>query len=307
MIRYRLGSSLIPLKEGEDYGENDIRVELMTKEEFRGLDEMLPHKKVMLRQLEQIQYCKAELFGGCIAGTFAVPNVKNLPGKKENFGFYMTKGRLILIEEADGIARALLGRMKEIQYGEQASMAMFFTGFLDYLIGGDAIFLQEYEKKLVIMEDNLMKRFQKNYYEKIIRCRKDVMHMQSYFTQMENLGDSFRSNTNHLFSEEERELFAIFSDRVARLNSHAGMLREYIIQIREMYQSQLDLEQNRTMNLLTVVTTIFFPLTLIVGWYGMNFVNMPELTWKYGYTAVVLASIGIIVMEIVYFHKKHLL
>ena len=186
-------------------------------------------------------------------------------------------------------------------------MAVFFTGFLDYLIEGDAIFLQEYEKKLVAMEDTMTGKFQKNYYEKIIHCRKDVMHMQSYFTQLENLGDSFRSNTNHLFDEEERELFAIFTDRVDRLNNHAGMLREYIIQIREMYQSQMDLEQNRTMNLLTVVTAIFLPLTLIAGWYGMNFVNMPELSWRYGYAAVALLSAVIIILEILYFHKKHLL
>lgn len=307
MIRYRLGSSLTPLKEEEEYGEHDIRVELMTKEEFQNLADMLPHKKVMQRHLEQIQYCKAEFFGGCIVGTFAVPNVKNLPGKKESFGFYMSKKRLMFVEESGGYAKALLGRMKEIQYGAQASMAVFFTGFLDYLIDGDAIFLQEYEKKLVSMEDKMMEELQKNYYEKIIHCRKDVMHMQSYFTQLENLGDSFRSNTNHLFDEEERELFAIFTDRVDRLNNHAGMLREYTIQIREMYQSQLDIQQNRTMTLLTVVTATFLPLTLIVGWYGMNFVNMPELTWKYGYAAVALVSILILVLEIIYFRKKHLL
>ena len=37
------------------------------------------------------------------------------------------------------------------------------------------------------------------------------------------------------------------------------------------------------MQILTIVTTIFLPLTLLTGWYGMNFVNMPELSWKYGY------------------------
>lgn len=45
------------------------------------------------------------------------------------------------------------------------------------------------------------------------------------------------------------------------------------------------------MQILTIVTTIFLPLTLLVGWYGMNFVGMPELTWKYGYPVVVVVSI----------------
>ena len=52
----------------------------------------------------------------------------------------------------------------------------------------------------------------------------------------------------------------------------------------------LDMKMNRNMNYLTVIGTIFFPLTIIVGWYGMNFISMPEFTWKYGYVYVILLS-----------------
>ena len=54
------------------------------------------------------------------------------------------------------------------------------------------------------------------------------------------------------------------------------------VQIRELYQSLIAVQQNQVMSILTVVTTIFLPLTLIVGWYGMNF-EMPEYAWRYGY------------------------
>lgn len=62
------------------------------------------------------------------------------------------------------------------------------------------------------------------------------------------------------------------------------MLREYATQICSEYQAQVDIVQNRVMKLLTIVTTIFMPLSLIAGWYGMNFSNMPELQWTYGYS-----------------------
>ena len=197
--------------------------------------------------------------------------------------------------------------MREIQYGEQGSMSAFFTGFLNYLIEGDSIFLQGYENKLIVMEDKMTKGLQKNFYEKIIRCRKDMLHLQSFLTQLADMADIFRSNTNHLFEAEEKEGFAIFAHRVERLGDHVSLLREYILQIREMYQSQIDIAQNRTMGILTVVTTIFLPLTLLVGWYGMNFTNMPELTWKYGYPAVGALSIIIIILEIRFFRKRNLL
>lgn len=62
---------------------------------------------------------------------------------------------------------------------------------------------------------------------------------------------------------------------------------------------------NRTMKVLTVVSAIFLPLTLIVGWYGMNFKNMPELEWEYGYFGVAALCIAVVVVCIVYFKKKN--
>ena len=48
------------------------------------------------------------------------------------------------------------------------------------------------------------------------------------------------------------------------------------------------------MKILTVITTIFFPLTIIVGWYGMNFQSMPEFAWKYGYVYVIALSVAVV-------------
>ena len=74
-----------------------------------------------------------------------------------------------------------------------------------------------------------------------------------------------------------------------------------------MTMSQIEVQQNRVMSILTVVTTIFLPLTLIAGWYGMNFPGMPEFGWKYGYPTVIFISILIIILEILYFKKKKML
>ena len=73
-----------------------------------------------------------------------------------------------------------------------------------------------------------------------------------------------------------------FLRRVEALKNETERLREYAMQVSGEYQSQVDIAQNRVMQLLTIVTTIFLPLSLIVGWYGMNF-DMPELSWEYGY------------------------
>ena len=105
-------------------------------------------------------------------------------------------------------------------------------------------------------------------------------------------------------NQEDCSLFMLFSDRVERLAEDTKVLRELALQILEIYQTQINSRQNKVMQFLTVVTTIFTPLTLITGWYGMNFVNMPELQNQYGYFAIIGISLVIILFCLWYFKKK---
>ncbi len=77
------------------------------------------------------------------------------------------------------------------------------------------------------------------------------------------------------------------------------------MQVREIYQSQIDIRQNQIMKVLTVVTTVFLPLSLIAGWYGMNFSGMPELQWPFGYPLVILISVLVVAVTCWFFKKKH--
>ena len=76
-------------------------------------------------------------------------------------------------------------------------------------------------------------------------------------------------------------------------------------QLREAYQSQLSIQQNDLMKVFTIVTTVFLPLTLLVGWYGMNFTYMPELAWRWSYPVMIVVSVAIVAGLFWYFkHKK---
>ena len=96
----------------------------------------------------------------------------------------------------------------------------------------------------------------------------------------------------------------VLGRRTGRYLQKVCALQELVAQLREAYQSQLAIQQNDLMKIFTVVTAVFLPLTLLVGWYGMNFVGMPELHWKYGYPAVILVSVGIVAALVIYFKKK---
>ncbi len=79
---------------------------------------------------------------------------------------------------------------------------------------------------------------------------------------------------------------------------------DFSSELREMHRSKIETNQNQIMQLLTIVTTIFMPLTLITGWYGMNFKIMPELQTDNGYFVVIGICVCLIVIEFIYFKKK---
>lgn len=74
--------------------------------------------------------------------------------------------------------------------------------------------------------------------------------------------------------------------------------------MRELFQAEIDIRQSRIMKILTIVTTIFLPLSLVAGWYGMNFAYMPELSWKYGYPAVIVVSALVILICLLIMNKE---
>ena len=112
-------------------------------------------------------------------------------------------------------------------------------------------------------------------------------------------------NAEDLLGPESAQRMGHFGRRVESLRAESQMLREYASQIASEYQAQIDIGQNRIMKVLTVVTTLCLPLSLIAGWYGMNFAHMPELQWAYGYPAVILVSAGILLGSIWYFRRKN--
>lgn len=99
-------------------------------------------------------------------------------------------------------------------------------------------------------------------------------------------------------------LFRMFADRVIRLREESQLLREYCSQVQNLFQSEIDTKQNRIMQILTIVTTVFLPLSLLAGWYGMNFTGMPELSWKYGYPVIIAVSVIVVALSLWICRKK---
>ena len=103
-----------------------------------------------------------------------------------------------------------------------------------------------------------------------------MLRLKRYYEQLNFIFDEMTVNDNQLFSKDGVRRLMTLRNRTDRYLSAVKNLQEMVSQLREAYQSQLSIEQNDLMKIFTVVTVIFLPLSLLAGWYGMNFSYMPE-------------------------------
>ena len=128
--------------------------------------------------------------------------------------------------------------------------------------------------------------------------------MHNYYNQILDITEAIEENENELFEDEDLMYISNLSQKVTRLREDVDSLSSSLVHVQEAYSSFIDVKMNKSMKLLTVITTIFFPLTIIVGWYGMNFQSMPEFTWKWGYLYVILLALGLVGLFVFIAKKK---
>ena len=190
------------------------------------------------------------------------------------------------------------------------SLERFLYDLLEVSIRQDLSLLEGTEHRLNIIEESILSGKVESYPPEMNDIRGDLLDLRMHYEQLIDLGQELEENENGYFREEnlryfhQARYFHMFTERVTRLQDIVTGQREYITQLRDLMQTQLDVRQNRIMTVLTVIASIFMPLTLIAGWYGMNFRFMPELEWKYSYPVLIGISVLIVVVCLVWFRKK---
>ena len=238
-----------------------------------------------------------------LTGAFHVPRRSDLGGRPHRFAFALDEKGIVFIETGEYAAN-IVRNIQRTKKWRLPSLERFLYDFLEKIIERDLPLLEKMEQELGRIEDEILDGKQGEFPERLTEIRGDLMDLRVHYEQMIDLGQELEENENGFFSHDNLRYFRLFTERVMRLQDQVTSLRDYTVQLRDLFSTQLDIRQNRIMTVLTVITAIFMPLTLIAGWYGMNFYNMPELTWKYGYLTVIIVSILIVILGIILFRKK---
>lgn len=247
-------------------------------------------------------FSKIESFQGFIYGFINIPEI--LVAERSIICFIYTEEYVIFIDRDEFVAH-FFEKMLEVHLDHITSSGTALYYLLDFIMSKDLEKINSLQQNLIQLELNVLNEKKMDQIREITSYRSRTLKLHHYYVQIEGICGDLIDDTQNLLDKETKQLFNILIRKITLYGHESEQIWEYTSQIRDIYQQQLDVHQNIIMKFLTIVTTLFMPLTLIAGWYGMNFEHMPELDWKYGYPLIfVLSYLLVIVMCIVFKRKK---
>lgn len=177
--------------------------------------------------------------------------------------------------------------------------------FLEELMDGHKDLIELLQTELNKLEKTVFDECtDNNFNKKLLKIKNQLLIFRNLYEQIIELCERLCSNENDLFNEQELSCLKSAKSKAYRYRERIDLLRDSVNHIWDSYQAFLDIRLNQSMKTFTLLTTIFFPITIIVGWYGMNFRYMPELEWRYGYIYVIILTISVVAAFYLWFKKR---
>jgi magnesium transporter len=158
---------------------------------------------------------------------------------------------------------------------------------------------------LTSIEDKLLYKPDSKLLEDIYKIKRQIIFLRSLYQTSKNLILHLQRKSSPLIDESMQVFFRDLEDHINQHVETIEIYRETVYHMMDIYLSSSNNKMSEVMKILTIIATIFIPLTFIAGIYGMNFNYMPELQWKYGYFVVLGVMATIIIIQLCYFKKKN--
>lgn len=252
-------------------------------------------------------YSVCEIYDDYTFATVKFNNLTDVNNKDSFIAIYVKKNILIIVDMGgtdcsirDNFLTAL-SKYSSINI----SLGKLIYSFFDSFIKKDNKLIENAEFEINQLEQLVLEdKANENFNFLLLRMKKELLFFRNYYEQLIDISETLFDNENEIFEDDELKYILNFKEKIKRIKGNIDSLKSSIIHLQEAYSAYLDLKLNQTMKIFTVVTTIFFPLTVIVGWYGMNFTTMPEFAWKYGYLFVIILSVAVVAILTIIVKKR---
>jgi magnesium transporter len=140
--------------------------------------------------------------------------------------------------------------------------------------------------------------------ERIFLLKRAVNRFRQHVIPLRDAAMRLYRVENEVIEANTRPYLRDLADHTAQILDHIENMREMLANVEALYHAETSNRMNNVMRLLTVISTIFIPLSFVAGVYGMNFDNMPELRWRYGYFIILGLMFSAMMGMLIYFKRK---
>lgn len=171
--------------------------------------------------------------------------------------------------------------------------------------------LNLFAERMEQIEDVLIDDPDESTFQNIHALRKEITYARKSIWPARDMLNTMIRDESRFIKDSTKVFIRDVYDHLVQIIDNVENYRDMIMSMHDMYMSHVSNKMNEVMKLLTIIATIFIPLTFIAGIYGMNFnpeaspYNMPELNWYYGYPAALLLMIIVAVFMLSYFRRKN--
>ena len=239
--------------------------------------------------------------------TFTELRIVTENGDDDWIAIYMMKNFLLVVDVLDRDYSTKSEFMRAVKRFPVSKMKFekVVCAFIESLIGGGNKTIERTGNEITELEEQVAKgTAPADFNVLLLELKKRMQKLHNYYEQIIDVTETLEENDNDIFDDNNLIYVSNLANKVTRLRNDVDSLSNSIDHLQDAYSSSLDLKLNHTMKIFTVITSIFFPLTIIVGWYGMNFESMPEFKWRYGYVYVILLSVATVLALTAFGRRK---
>ena len=250
-----------------------------------------------------------DVYDNCSIGDIVIINLSNQDAARDRIALILMKDLFLLaeVEDQDNSVQAMFEETVQ-RFKNGATMEKFICGILDRMLLGGSQMLEDTEAKMLKLERSLLSdRANRSLSRTIYTLRRWLSLCHNYLEQLIDLAQVLQVDENSLLTPGNKYSFGLFIGRAERLSGSVKDMIDTSVHLRESLEAVTNYNMNHDMKILTVITAVFLPLTLIVGWYGMNFKYMPELNWPLAYPALFVISVVLVAVILIFFRRKHFL
>lgn len=209
------------------------------------------------------------------------------------------------LEKSDSIFNPIKDRIKN-NYGrvrKQASDYLFYA-LMDVVVDQYYLVLEQIEEKIELLDDEVINSADRSQIEKIYNLKNKLLLTRRSLWPLREIFSRLIREESPLINRKVIPYLRDLLDHTIQITETIDLQREITNGLMETHLSLMSYKMNEVMKVLTVIATIFIPLTFIVGIYGMNFPNMPEMEWPWAYFGLWVVMILIVLFMVYFFRKK---